>query len=234
MIPLKDNIPSFHPPYVNYALIASNILAFFLELATGPQLQSFIIAYGFVPGRFIEQLWRLPPDLPLVVAPLVTSVFLHGGWLHLLGNMWFLYVFGDNVEDLLGHGRYLLFFILSGVGANLIYLIFSPSSMVPLVGASGAVAGVMGAYFNLFPGARVLTLVPFFFFPILQELPAYIFLGFWFLMQFFMGISVGMGAKAGGGGVAWWAHVGGFLVGLLLLQVFAPGLGRITFRRRRS
>jgi membrane associated rhomboid family serine protease len=232
MIPLRDNIPSSRPPYLNYSLIAVNALAFFLELSTGPHLQNFIQAFGFVPGRFVSLLGHLPQALPVMFIPLVTSIFLHGGWLHLIGNMWFLYIFGDNVEDILGHGRYLLLYLVSGVGANLIYLIFSPFSLMPLVGASGAVAGVMGAYFFLFPGARVLTLVPIFFFITVLELPAYIFLGFWFLMQFLFGAFSGVGPQAGTGGVAWWAHVGGFLLGILLLYPLSPVRVMNPFRRQ--
>ena len=183
MIPLRDNIPSFRRPYVNYTVIGLTALFFLWELSLGQLLPRIIDTLGFVPGRFLQFLWSGQVSLGLTFLPLVTSIFLHGGWLHLLGNLWFLYIFGDNVEDVLGHGRYLVFYMLSGIGANLIYLLFSPFSRVPLVGASGAIAGVMGAYFVLFPGARVLTLVPIFLFFTFMELPAYIFLGFWFVMQ---------------------------------------------------
>jgi len=230
MIPLRDNIPSSRPPYLNYALIAITVLLFLVEMATGPYLQKFIQTYGFVPGRFLKELWYGFDPLPNVFMPLLTSIFLHGGWLHLIGNMWFLYIFGDNVEDILGHGRYLLLYLASGVGANLIYLLFAPYSAVPLVGASGAIAGVMGAYFFLFPGARILTLVPIFFFPTFWEFSAYIFLGFWFILQFLFGTFSSRG-PAGAGGVAWWAHVGGFLVGVLMLYLLAPEKVRIKFRR---
>jgi membrane associated rhomboid family serine protease len=232
MIPLRDNIPSARPPYVNYAIIFINCLVFLAELATGPRLPGLIAILGFVPGRFLA----LPSSyglaaLPVMVVPLFSSLFLHGGWLHLLGNMWFLHIFGDNVEDFLGAWRFLLFYLLSGVGANLIFLLFSPFSMTPLVGASGAIAGVMGAYFILFPGARVLTLLPIFLFFTIIEIPAYFFLGFWFLMQFLFGAfsSVGPGAVAG---VAWWAHVGGFLVGVLLLSLVAPERVKARLHRR--
>ncbi len=231
MIPLRDNIPSSRPPYINYSIIALTVLVFFLEMATGPHLQKFIQVLGFVPGRFLRELWHGFEPIPNVFFPLFSSIFLHGGWLHLLGNMWFLYIFGDNVEDALGHSRYLLLYLASGVGANLIYLLFSPFSPVPLVGASGAVAGVMGAYFFLFPGARILTLVPIFFFPTFWELPAYFFLGFWFLLQFLFGTFSSMGPATTAGGVAWWAHVGGFLVGVLLLHLLAPQRVRTLFRR---
>jgi len=223
MIPLRDNIPSARTPYVNYLLIVACTLAFLWELSTGPRLPAFISILGFVPERFLLLFSTYGPlALPLMVIPLFTSLFLHGGWLHLLGNMWFLYIFGDNVEDFLGHRRYLLFYLVCGVGANLIFLLFSPHTLSPLVGASGAIAGVMGAYFILFPGARVLTLVPIFLFITVLELPAYFFLGFWFIMQFLFGAFASASPEAAAGGVAWWAHVGGFLVGVLLLSWLAP------------
>jgi hypothetical protein len=230
MIPLRDNIPSFRRPYVNYVLIGVTALFFLWELSLGQLLPRVIDILGFVPGRFLHLLWSGQASLAITFLPLFTSLFLHGGWLHLLGNLWFLYVFGDNVEDVLGHGRYLLFYLLSGVGANLIYLMFSPSSQIPLVGASGAIAGVMGAYFVLFPGARVYTLVPIFIVFTFMELPAYVFLGLWFLIQFFFGAFSTIGPQQTGG-VAWWAHVGGFLVGILLLGLMEPRLVRKRFRK---
>jgi len=177
---------------------------------------------GFIPARFLARLGSFSPDWPVLLLPLFSSLFLHYGWLHIIANMWFLFIFGDNVEDTLGHGRYLLFYLLCGAGANLIYLIFSPQSALPLIGASGAIAGVMGAYFTLFPGARVLTLFLLIFIPIFLELPAYVFLGLWFLLQFFYGAfaSVQLGGQQGG--VAWWAHVGGFLVGIPCSPIFCP------------
>jgi membrane associated rhomboid family serine protease len=148
--------------------------------------------------------------------PLFTSMFMHGGWLHLIGNMLFLYVFGDNIEDRLGHLRYLLFYLLAGLGAAFTQIFINPVSQIPMVGASGAIAGVLGAYILLFPTARILTLIPIFFFIQLVELPAYLFLGIWFIMQLVSGmLSLGIGADAGG--VAWWAHIGGFATGAVLL-----------------
>jgi membrane associated rhomboid family serine protease len=232
MIPLRDNIPSARPPYINYLLIALNSLVFFTELSAGPRLPQLLDTFGFVPGRFLDLFYSYGPlALPVMIIPLFSSLFLHGGWLHLIGNMWFLYIFGDNVEDFLGHRRYLLFYLLSGVGANLIFLLFSPATMMPLVGASGAIAGVMGAYFILFPGARVLTLVPIFLFITVIELPAYFFLGFWFMLQFLFGTFSSLGPGAAAGGVAWWAHVGGFLVGVLLLSLLAPERVKTRLRR---
>ncbi len=235
MFPLRDNIPSARPPYVNYLLIAVSVLAFFWEMSLGPHLEQVVEVLGFIPARFLSLLFRGSASWPEILAPLVTSLFLHGGWLHLIGNMWFLYVFGDNVEDILGHGRYLGFYLACGVAANLIYLAFSPRAPVPLVGASGAIAGVMGAYFYLFPGARILTLFLIIFIPIFIELPAYFFLGFWFLLQFLYGTStIGAVSQKLGGGVAWWAHVGGFLVGILLLHPLAPERARSLMARRRQ
>ncbi|MBM4273543.1 MAG: rhomboid family intramembrane serine protease [Deltaproteobacteria bacterium] len=229
MIPLRDNIPSFRRPYVNFVIIGVTALFFLWELSLGQLLPRAIEILGFVPGRFLQFLWSGQVSLSVTFFPLLTSIFLHGGWLHLLGNLWFLYIFGDNVEDVLGHWRYLALYLLSGVGANLIYLLFSPYSRIPLVGASGAIAGVMGAYFVLFPGARVFTLVPIFILVTFMEIPAYIFLGFWFVMQFLFGAFSTVGPQQAGG-VAWWAHVGGFLVGILLLLIMEPGLVKRRFR----
>ncbi len=152
----------------------------------------------------------------------LTAMFLHGGWGHLLGNMLYLYIFGNNVEDMLGRGRYLLFYLMCGVLSFFVQVVFQSASMVPNVGASGAIAGVLGAYFLLFPRARVLTLVPlFFFFPVV-EIPAFFFLGIWFLIQFLSGAATIGRTSALMGGVAWWAHIGGFLTGMLLLKLFRP------------
>jgi membrane associated rhomboid family serine protease len=230
MIPLKDNIPASTTPYVNYGLIAVNFLVFWGELSWGPQLPRLVQALGFIPVRFLGLLGSGPHGWPAVV-PLFSALFLHSGWLHIIANMWFLYIFGDNVEDVLGHGRYLLFYLTCGVGANLVYFGLVPQSPIPLIGASGAIAGVMGAYFFLFPGARVLTLFFLIVIPIFLELPAYFFLGLWFLLQFFYGTFTSTALAAHRGGVAWWAHVGGFLVGVLLLRLMVPHRVRTIFRR---
>ena len=227
MIPLKDNIPSSRPPYISYALIGINVLAFLLEKSSGPHLPEVIKHLGFVPFRFWSFLSQ--GSVVLAVIPMFTSMFLHAGWLHLIGNMWILFIFGDNVEDVLGRGQFLLFYLTCGVAALATHILFAAGSVTPLVGASGAIAGVMGAYFSLFPGARVLTLVPIFIVFTVIELPAYIFLGFWFLFQFFQGAVVGGMGHAGG--VAWWAHVGGFLAGVSLIHLLVPGRTRSFFRR---
>jgi membrane associated rhomboid family serine protease len=232
MIPLKDNIPSSTTPYVNYGLIGVNFLFFGWELTWGSHLPLLIEALGFVPARFIGLLGEGGHNWPAIVIPLFSSLFLHSGWFHIIANLWFLFIFGDNVEDILGHGRYLLFYLVCGAGANLVYLMFAPTSTIPLIGASGAIAGVMGAYFTLFPGARVLTLFIIIIFPIFLELPAYFFLGLWFLLQFFYGSFTSAYLAAQRGGVAWWAHVGGFLIGILLLAVLMPHRVRHRWLRR--
>jgi len=217
MIPIRDTIRSRSTPFVTVALIAVNAFVFFKELSYGPQLDRLIEAFGFIPARFVswEQLGGAALD-PLRFIPLFTSMFLHGGWAHIAGNMLYLWVFGDNVEDTFGHLRFLIFYLLSGAIALLTLAFFTPDSTVPTVGASGAIAGVLGAYFVMFPRSRVLTLVPLFFIPWFVEIPALVFLGFWFLMQLLAG-SLELTARAGlASGVAWWAHAGGFVAGILL------------------
>jgi len=217
MIPIRDTIRSRSTPFVTVALIAVNAFVFFKELSYGPQLDRLIEAFGFIPARFVswEQLGGAALD-PLRFIPLFTSMFLHGGWAHIAGNMLYLWVFGDNVEDTFGHLRFLVFYLLCGAIAALTLAYFSPDSTVPTVGASGAIAGVLGAYFVMFPRSRVLTLVPLFFIPWFVEIPALVYLGFWFLLQLLNG-SLELTARAGmASGVAWWAHTGGFVAGILL------------------
>lgn len=214
MIPLRDNIPSRRFPIVTLAVIVVNLLVFFQELKLGSHLSQFLLVWGIVPARFTDaaQFFQLGEK----ILPLFGSMFLHGGWLHLIGNMWVLWVFGDNVEDRLGHFKYFGFYLLSGIAAAVLHICTNPHSAVPTIGASGAIAGVMGAYFRFFPRARVETLIPPFFFGPFFELPAVIFLGFWFLLQFYNGaLSLSPGGQ-GFGGVAWWAHVGGFAFGVLI------------------
>ena len=216
MIPLRDAIPSQSPPAVTVLLITLNVLAFLYELSLGKALDVFIMQYGAVPLRFIlagqmEEVSTVERFLPLF-----TSMFLHGGWLHLGGNMLYLWIFGDNVEDRLGHVRFLLFYLACGLAAALAQIYINPTSKIPMVGASGAVAGVLGAYLVLFPHARVLALIPIVFFFQIVELPALLFLGFWFLMQFLNGAISITAANYATGGVAWWAHIGGFVSGVVL------------------
>jgi membrane associated rhomboid family serine protease len=218
VIPIRDTIPSRNAPIVTLGLIAVNILVFLHEVALGPYLERFVYAYGLVPARLVY--W---PGNPLDVErflPVLTSMFWHGGWMHLFGNMLYLWIFGDNVEDKLGHARFLLFYLLSGIAAALTQVALSPDSTLPTVGASGAIAGVLGAYLVSFPRGRVLTLVPIFFLPWLVEIPAVAFLALWFVGQL-LSAFVSLGAPATGG-VAWWAHVGGFVAGMVLVKVMAP------------
>jgi len=216
MIPLRDTVRSRTTPWVNYTLIALNLAVFFYEASlTRGHFQAFLTSYGLVPAR-------LSAGNPIPFASLFTSMFLHGSWFHVLSNMWVLFIFGDNVEDRLGSGRYLSFYLLAGVVAGLTQVAFAPSSQVPTVGASGAIAGVLGAYLILYPSGRVLTLIPLIFLPWLVEIPAYLFLGLWFLSQLSSGLlSLGHLGAGQFSGIAWWAHVGGFLFGLILVRVFA-------------
>jgi len=207
LIPLRDSLPSRNRPVVTGWLIALNALVFLFELSLGPEgRESFVHSFGMTPDRFA---W----------STLLTSMFLHGGWLHLIGNMWFLWIYGDNVEDILGPWRYLVFYLACGMAAGLTHLAFNLDSSVPTVGASGAIAGVMGGYLRRFPHARIVTLLPLFIFFTTIELPAYVILLYWFAIQIFSG--VGDSARAGvqEGGVAWWAHAGGFVTGALLVGI---------------
>jgi membrane associated rhomboid family serine protease len=219
MIPIRDINPSGRFPAVTVAIILACSAAFLLELSFGEGLNRFILAYALVPQNITYGLETRTLGLESVAAPFFTSMFLHGGWLHLIGNMWFLWIFGDNIEDALGHFRYAVFYILCGLAAGVTHYYLSPLSPVPTIGASGAIAGVLGGYLVRFPSARVVTLVPLGFFLQLAELPAWLMLGLWFLVQAIGGF-VTLGAA--GGGVAWWAHVGGFLAGIFLIHLFQP------------
>ena len=230
MIPLRDTIPSRTFPFINYTFILLNFFLFLYQVSLGYQLERFLYTWGVVPVKFFAPFDFDHLRLSDRFLPLFTSMFLHGGWLHLLGNILFLYIFGDNVEDRLGHIRYFFFFVLCGVLAVIAHLITNPSSRVPTIGASGAIAGVMGAYLFLFPYARVVTLIFVFFFVDIIEIPAFFFLAFWFILQFLNGTMSVSSANAVSGGVAWWAHIGGFLAGILLLFVF--GVRRTTRRVR--
>jgi len=208
MIPLRDVIPSRTTPYITVTIILLNSLAWLFELSLGErQLTQFLYVYGVVPAAFA---WPT----------LITSMFLHGSWSHVIGNMWYLWIFGDNVEDRLGHGRFIVFYLLCGIAAAFGQIVMDPSSELPTIGASGAIAGVMGAYFVLYPHSRVLTLIPWIFLQII-EVPAIVLLGFWFLMQFISAGAIAVTANThGGGGVAFAAHVAGFIVGVLGVFVF--------------
>ena len=217
MFPIRDTTPARSTPVVTFALIFLNVAVFLFQFRLPEaQIASLFQHYGVVPARFTNGAWAAAAGLGFSFVPLVTTQFLHGGLLHLVGNMWMLWIFGDNVEDRLGRGRFLAFYLLCGVAAALLHIASGPSSTVPAVGASGAIAGVLGAYFLLYPNARVLTLIPIIFFFTFVELPAVVFIGLWFLVQLFSGaLSLIAGTATG---VAWWAHIGGFLAGMLLLR----------------
>jgi membrane associated rhomboid family serine protease len=219
VIPIRDTIRSRTAPVVTVALIVINVMVFLHEIALGPYIERFVYAYGLIPRRFVY--WPGDALDPMRLLPLFTSMFWHGGWLHLIGNMLYLWIFGDNVEDRLGHLRFLLFYIVAGAAAGLTHVALSPTSMLPTVGASGAIAGVLGAYLVTFPRSRVLTFVPIFFLPWFVEVPAVVYLILWFLMQLLEGIG-SLGASVEIGGVAVWAHVGGFVAGVVLVKLLQP------------
>ena len=218
MFPLKDNAPRTCFPAITLLLIAVNTLIFLYQVTLNPaSLQVFVMQNAVVPYRvslFLDG--RAPIETALV--PFFTSMFLHANWLHLIGNMWFLWIFGDNVEDAFGAFAYLVFYLTCGISASVVQFLISPLSRIPTIGASGAIAGVMGAYLFLYPRARVLTLIPFFFFFTI-EIPAALMLIYWFVIQFFSGIA-SLGISHSSGGVAFWAHVGGFIIGMLLTGFF--------------
>jgi len=197
-------------------IIGVNVLAFLWQLSQGPRLEEAFFLYGVVPIRYSNPTISAHFTTFQQLLPFFTSMFLHGGFLHIIGNMWFLYVFGDNIEDRIGSIRYFIFYLLCGIAAGLIHLFTNYDSKIPTIGASGAIAGVMGAYMLLYPRAKVLTLIPIFFFFQFVKLPAFIFLGFWFLIQL---LSAGV-TRSDAGGIAWWAHIGGFVTGLILVKVF--------------
>lgn len=221
MFPIRDNIPSRTFPFVNYAFMVVNILVFLYEwqIAQVGQLEPFVFAHGLVPSRFSAD----PIGEWINV---FSSMFMHGSWGHLISNMWFLYVFGDNVEDNMGHVRYFFYYLLMGIGAAAAQIFANPASQLPMVGASGAIAGVLGGYFVLYPHARVLTFFVFVVFVRMVEIPAFFYLGIWFLSQTANGVGALTQAAERGemGGVAWWAHAGGFASGFL---------GIFFFRKRR-
>ena len=208
MIPLRDIIPSRTAPLVTISLIAVNVLVFLYQLSLGQGVDDFIMQWGLVPAYFS---W----------VTVFTSMFLHGGFFHVAGNMLYLWIFGDNVEDRMGHARFLVFYLLCGTAAALAQTLTAPNSTLPMVGASGAIAGVMGAYFVLYPKSKIVTLIPLFFFFQVIEVPAIFFLGIWFLMQFVSGVgSIVSTIGRGTGGVAFWAHVAGFVAGITGVGLF--------------
>ena len=228
MIPLRDENPSDTTPVVTHALIALNVFAFLYELSMGSYLGYFVRGWGLVPERLALAFTGAEP-LPPALLTVFTAMFLHGGWVHLIGNMWYLWIFGDNIEDRLGHVRFLAFYLLAGVVSAVLHSLANPGSPIPTVGASGAIAGVLGAYAFAFPRARVVTLVPLLIFLQIMALPALVVLGLWFVVQLFTGsFALVTGAT---GGVAWWAHIGGFAFGVLFMAIFG-GAGRPSARAR--
>ena len=236
MIPIRDTIPSKNYPVVNNCIIGINVVLYLVQMAQGPDLNRFVYIYGLVPARY---------SIPQITSyfttgqqffSLLSFMFLHGGFWHLLGNMWSLYIFGDNVEDRLGPLRYIVFYLLCGITSGLSHLIFNLNSNIPTIGASGAIAGVMGAYLILHPKAKILTLIPIIFIPWFIEIPAFFFLGFWFVLQFINAA----GSHGSIGGIAWWAHIGGFIFGIIFLKIFLllPEIGvsdqmrRVTAKRK--
>ncbi|MBT7051830.1 MAG: rhomboid family intramembrane serine protease [Desulfobacula sp.] len=214
MIPIRDNQPSNCIPVVTYILMGINLLIFVLQIQIGFNNEVFFYSYGLVPAKYTV------PEMARHFSPgnqffsIFSYMFLHGGFLHFIGNMWFLYIFGDNVEDHFGALRFLGFYLICGIISGLFHFILNPVSMVPTIGASGAIAGVMGAYFLLYPKSRILTIIPIIIFPWFVEIPAFIFLGIWFFIQF-----INAAGSSAGSGIAWWAHIGGFVAGLAMVKL---------------
>lgn len=228
MLPIQDDAPRYTTPYINYLLIGLNVVVFIFELLLAPDdRNSFVFHFGLVPAA-LPAAFHLGGAVPATAAivPIISSMFLHATWLHLIFNMWALWIFGDNVEDYLGHFRYGVFYVVSGVIAAIVHILFNWGSAVPTVGASGAIAGVMGAYFLLYPSARVLT----WFFIFVAWLPAWVILGYWFIVQFLSGAATSMAySSRSAGGIAFWAHVGGFVAGLTLIKLLPQRPQRYSY-----
>lgn len=216
MIPLRDSMRSRTFPIVNVILIAICFIAFFKEITLGSrELNQLMLTYGLIPSQVLSRLTSGSPLLPLAT-PFVTAMFLHGNWVHIIGNMIYLWIFGDNVEDRVGHLPYLIFYLAVGAAGSMAHIIANPDSQVPIIGASGAIAGILGAYFISYPRSRILTLLPLFFFITIVEVRAVWFLLFWFVIQLFSGFGASLAADS----VGWWAHIGGFVAGALLINLF--------------
>lgn len=229
MIPLRDQVSSRRMPFITVLLIVINIYIFLKEVMLNAALDKFIYKYAVIPAYYLKpQAFNLSSIIDKNIT-LVSSLFLHGSWLHLIGNMWYLWIFGDNVEDRLGHFRFLVFYILCGVTGNLAHVFINGRSTIPALGASGCIAGVLGAYFLLFPRARIVTLLPIFIFWTVAEVPAFFFLGIWFLIQFLNGYFM-LPFQDKGSCIAWWAHIGGFISGIILTIIFAVK-GNISRKR---
>lgn len=216
MIPLRDTIPSRNYPVVNNSIIGINIVVFLIQLTQGSAIYDFDYLYGLVPARYSIPRISYYFSATEQIFSFISFMFLHGGFLHLISNMWTLYIFGDNVEDRLGPVRYIIFYLACGLLSGLTHLFFNYYSDLPTIGASGAIAGVMGAYFILYPKSKILTLIPIIIIPWITEIPAFFFFAFWFLIQFLNAA----GSSGQAGGIAWWAHIGGFIFGILFLKIF--------------
>lgn len=218
MFPLRDNIVSRAPPIATIILIALNATAFFFEMTISDQARERLFyIFGLVPKRFSDQVWAESVGFPIL--PFLSSMFLHGGFFHIVLNMWMLWIFADNVEERMGSMRFVVFYILSGIVSGLCHVTFNPSSPIPAVGASGAIAGVMGAYAFMFPRSRIVVFLPLLFWPFFFEISAYAFMLVWFYGQLFSGLA-SLANPMSVGGIAWWAHIGGFLAGILLRPIF--------------
>ena len=220
MIPLRDDIPRVHTPYAVILVILANVaLQLLLGQLSGNGQEQFYYLFGVVPARFLFPDWAAFVGFPATgAAPFITYMFLHAGWLHLIMNMWMLWIFADNIEDVMGPGRFLAFYLLCGLAALALHLFFNITATTPIIGASGAVAGVMGGYVLLYPRGRVLTFIPIIIIPYIVSLPAWVFLGFWFASQVLSGLFEQFTGHAQG--IAWWAHVGGFVTGMVLVRLF--------------
>jgi membrane associated rhomboid family serine protease len=219
MIPIRDRNPSGTFPVVTISIIVLNALVFIYELSLGHRLDFFLFEFGVIPLKVLSSSDIPNTTLAGTYLPFLTYMFLHGGFIHLIGNMWYLWIFGDNIEDKLGRFRFVLFYLACGVGSAFVHVFLNSQSGIPCVGASGAIAGVLGAYMISFPRARVLVVIPLFIIWQLIELPAIFVLGFWFLIQFFNGAAA-ISSIEGGAGIAWWAHIGGFVLGIILIKIF--------------
>jgi membrane associated rhomboid family serine protease len=222
MIPLQDILPRRKPPVMTWLIILVNVVVFFYELSLSPfQREVFFKTWGFIPARFFDPYFSVLIGEPFYqkYLTLFTHLFIHGGWFHIIGNMWTLWIFGDNVEDRLGPFRFLLFYLTCGILATLFHSFIFQDSIIPVVGASGAISGVMGAYLVMYPLARIVIFLPVFFIPLFFEIPAFLYLGYWFLIQFYSGL-FSLVLPHTVGGVAWFAHIGGFIVGALGYKFF--------------
>ena len=223
MFPIDDTVPRRHPPLMVWGIIVLNALVFWYQISLSPQeAQALAYEWALVPRRFSDPAWAIANGLnPYDYLPFLTNMFMHGGWGHIIGNMWVLWILGSAVEDRFGHGRFLIFYLLCGLAASFTHYAFNAYSTVPALGASGAIAGVISAYGIMFPKARVIFMVPILFFPFFFELPALLFALIWYLMQVIPGISDLLHPRMGGG-IAWWAHIGGFAAGAILYSLFRP------------